>query len=113
MVLEAENAGRPVVVGSASYKGLPGPEGTVEVGYGVLPEFRRRGIATEAALGLVADAFTHGNVRRVIAETLAENVPSIGVLEKCGFRLMGEGSEPGEIRYELTREGFERNVNLE
>jgi hypothetical protein len=27
-------------------------------------------------------------------------------LEKCGFRLIGEGSEPGVIRFELTRAGW-------
>ena len=112
VVLDSENGGRPVVVGTAGFKGLPSPEGTAEVGYGVLPEYRRRGIAMEATLGLVAHAFTHGNVERVIAETLAENVPSIGVLQKCGFQLRGEGSEAGVIRYELTREDFDsiRNV---
>jgi hypothetical protein len=25
------------------------------------------------------------------------------VLAKCGFHLIGEGSEPGVIRYQLTR----------
>ena len=38
-----------------------------------------------------------------LAETLPELTPSIGVLEKCGFRLIGDGSEPGVIRFELTR----------
>jgi RimJ/RimL family protein N-acetyltransferase len=43
-------------------------------------------------------------VRRVIAETLPELAGSIGVLRRCGFRLLGEGSEPGVIRFELRRE---------
>jgi RimJ/RimL family protein N-acetyltransferase len=42
----------------------------------------------------------------VTAETLPELTPSIGVLLKCGFRLEGEGSEPGVIRYQLTRDDF-------
>ena len=100
----------PVLLGAAGSKGLPGPEGTAEVGYGVLPEYRRRGIATEATLGLVNHAFKHGTVERVIAETPVENVPSIGVLQKCGFQLNGEGSEAGMIRYELKKEDFERNM---
>ena len=51
----------------------------------------------------LANAFAVQAVRRAIAETLPELTPSIGVLTKCGFRLIGEGSEPGVIRFELTR----------
>jgi hypothetical protein len=29
------------------------------------------------------------------------------VLRKCGFELTGEGSEPGVIRFELTRTAYE------
>jgi RimJ/RimL family protein N-acetyltransferase len=42
-------------------------------------------------------------VTRVTAETYPELVGSIGVLRRCGFRFIGEGSEPGVIRYEITR----------
>ena len=97
-----------VVVGAAGYKGPPDATGTVEVGYGVLKAFRRQGIATQATLGLVANAFAHPEVTRVIAETLPALTPSIGVLEKCGFSLVGVGSEEGVIRYALTRETYER-----
>ena len=103
VVIDTENSGRtiyPVLLGTAGFKGLPGPEGSVEVDYGVLPEHRRRGIATESTLALVAHAFSHGNVERVSAETLVGNMPSIGVLRKCGFQPKGEGSEAGVILYE-------------
>ena len=40
---------------------------------------------------------------RVTAETYPELVGSIGVLRRCGFRFIGEGSEVGVIRYEITR----------
>jgi RimJ/RimL family protein N-acetyltransferase len=53
--------------------------------------------------GLLSQAFALPAVHRVIAETLPELAPSIGVLRKCGFGLIGDGSEPGVIRYELTR----------
>ena len=43
----------------------------------------------------------------MIAETLPELTPSIGVLRKGGFALIGEGSEPGVIRFELTRAAYE------
>lgn len=98
------NGGGPrELVGLAGYKGPPQDDGTVEVGYGVLPAHQRRGYATEAVAALVERAFSHPEVTRVIAETLPELVPSIGVLEKSGFTFIGDGSEEGVIRFELPR----------
>jgi ribosomal-protein-alanine N-acetyltransferase len=91
------------VLGAGGYKGAPA-EGTVEVGYSILADHQRRGYATEAVRGFLAHAFSHGEVERVIAQTLPELAPSIGVLEKCGFHLLGAGSEEGAICYEITRD---------
>jgi RimJ/RimL family protein N-acetyltransferase len=91
------------LIGSAGYKGPPTPDGTVEVGYGIVRDYQRQGYASEAVRGLLEHAFEVPAVQRVIAETLPELVPSIGVLRKRGFRLTGDGSEPGVIRFELTR----------
>ena len=92
-----------MLIGSGGYKGPPSAGGTVEVGYGIVSDHRRRGYASEVTRGLLARAFGVPAVQRVIAETLPELTSSIGVLEKSGFRLLGEGSEPGVIRFELTR----------
>jgi [ribosomal protein S5]-alanine N-acetyltransferase len=102
VVLTDGDAG-PLLVGSAGYKGPPSPEGMVEIGYGIVRDQQRRGYASEAARGLIEHAFTDAAVRTVVAETLPALTPSIGVLAKCGFHLIGEGSEPGGIRYQLTR----------
>ena len=96
------------LIGSAGYKGPPSAEGTIEVGYGIVSDHQRKGYATEAVRGLLARAFTLSSVKRAIAETLPELAPSIGVLRKCGFRLVGDGSEPGVIRYGLTRTEYFR-----
>lgn len=93
----------PVLIGSAGYKGPPTPDGTVEIGYGIVAEFHRQGYASEAAEGLIVQAFGLPEVRRIIAETLPELAGSIGVLRRCGFVRNGEGSEPGVIRFELQR----------
>jgi RimJ/RimL family protein N-acetyltransferase len=95
-----------MLIGSAGYKGPPDSEGTVEIGYGIVRDRRRQGYATEAAVGLSRHALAHVEVDRVIAETLPELAPSIGVLRKAGFHLLGAGSEPGVIRFELTRAEF-------
>ena len=92
----------PAVAGIVGFKGAP-QDGIVEVGYSVLPEFRRRGYATEAVAALVELAFAHDEVDRVVAETLPELEASIGVLVRSGFVLVGAGNEPGAIRYELNR----------
>ncbi|MCA9291898.1 MAG: GNAT family N-acetyltransferase [Phycisphaerales bacterium] len=92
------------LIGTAGYKGPPDASGTVEVGYSMLPAHRRRGYATEATRALIARAFADASVTRVIAETRPELAPSIGVLAKCGFRFIGEGSEPAVIRYERRRD---------
>ncbi len=103
MVLRETVASFRTLVGVAGFKGAPSEDGTVEVGYGVVAEYQRRGFATETVRAFLKHAFEFGNVRRVIAETLPGLVPSIGVLEKSGFRFIGDGSEPGVIRYELLR----------
>jgi RimJ/RimL family protein N-acetyltransferase len=94
------------LIGSTGYKGPPGADRTVEIGYGIVADWRRQGYATEAVGGLLRHAFAHSGVDRVIAETLPELAPSIGVLTKSGFRLLGPGSEPGVIRFEIARAEF-------
>ena len=108
LVRRPERSEEGFVLGTAGYKGVPAA-GTVEIGYSVLPEHQRRGYASEAVRGLLAHAFSYGEVERVIAQTLPELVPSIGVLEKCGFRFVGAGSEEGAICYEILRSAWERS----
>jgi ribosomal-protein-alanine N-acetyltransferase len=96
------NAAGEQVVGCGGFKGPPA-SGVVEIGYSVLDQFRRRGYASEATEALCRRAFGTPGVSAVAAETLPELVPSTGVLNRCGFTLIGEGSEPGVIRFELTK----------
>jgi RimJ/RimL family protein N-acetyltransferase len=74
----------------------------VEFGYSVLPEFQRRGFASEAAAALIDCAFQNG-ARSVIAETYPHLPASIRVMEKCGMRLLGKGSEAGVVRYSIDK----------
>lgn len=90
---------RPLLVGGAGYKGPPAPDGTVEIGYGIVADERRRGLATEATAALVEAAFRDPTVTRVIAETLPELVGSIGVLHRAGFHPVDDASEPGVLRF--------------
>ncbi len=96
------NTGRRILIGSGGFKGKPDVEGSVEVGYGVLPEFQKQGYATEAVQALVNWALAQKSVERVIAEAFPDNIPSVRVLAKCGFVEMGVGSEAGVKRFEYS-----------
>lgn len=101
---------RPKLLGIAGYKGAPDDAGVVEIGYGIVPERRRNGFASEAVRALLARAFGDSRVTAVIAHTLPELTPSIGVLQATGFVLEGPGNDPHEptaIRFALTRARYE------
>jgi len=61
-----------------------------EIGYWVGPEAQGRGIATEAAGGLVEAARSDLAPKRLIAGHFADNPASGRVLEKLGFAYTGE-----------------------
>jgi ribosomal-protein-alanine N-acetyltransferase len=82
------------VVGKCGFKGPPAADGMVEIAYGVSPEYRGKGYATEAAQSLTDYAFSSGKVRVVRAHTLPEPNASTRVLIKCGFRRIGEVIDP-------------------
>jgi ribosomal-protein-alanine N-acetyltransferase len=71
--------------------------GEIEVGYGILPAFQRRGFATEALAGLMPWVQTQTHVSAFVAQTFPHLQPSIRVLEKSGFQLAGKGFEEGTI----------------
>ncbi len=108
LVLRKDATGGWFLIGSAGFKGQPTSDGTVEIGYSVPQEAQGRGYATEAVKGLLSWAFAHPDVSRVIAETLPEITPSIRVLEKSGLVNIGEGSQEGVIRFELSRRAHEK-----
>src|SRR5262249_46836204 len=98
------------VVGGCGYKGPPSADGDVEITYGINPVYRGRGDATEASRGLAQFAFASGRVRLVCAHSRPENTASARVLEKCGFRLVGQVTDPEDglvCRWELVREQAE------
>jgi len=73
------------VIGDIGFKGKPNEQRTVEIGYGIIPTTQNKGFATEAVQGLINWAFSSGQVEKVIAECLEDNIASIRVLEKVGM----------------------------
>lgn len=95
--------GEDTLVGCGGFFGPPDGAGEIETGYSVLPQFHRRGIATEMVGGLLGWATAHDDVRRVVARTTVDNHGSRGVLAALGFREDGPGDEPDGIRYLLEK----------
>ena len=96
-----EDEALPVLVGGGGFLGPP-QNGTVEIGYSVLPQFQGRGYATEIVSSLVRWALDQGGVERVVAETEWANPTSVRVLSKCGFIPSGKAKEPDGTRFEFA-----------
>jgi RimJ/RimL family protein N-acetyltransferase len=96
-----------VLIGVCGFKGRPDRDGSVEIGYSMLGQYRNQGFATEAVARLVSWAFSHGTVQEVAAETFPHLRQSIRVLEKNGFVFRGKGSERGVIRYSVQRSNLD------
>jgi RimJ/RimL family protein N-acetyltransferase len=82
-------SGKRSLVGSGGYFGPPDDNGVVEIGYSVLPEWQRRGYATEMVNVLVAHASLFEKTNSIIAHTSPENEASKRVLISNGFRETG------------------------
>jgi [ribosomal protein S5]-alanine N-acetyltransferase len=96
-----------VLIGEGGYKGRPDAEGLVEIGYALIPEYRGRGLATEAARGMIAHAFSYPEVRIIQAHTLPDGAASINVLKKLGMKPAGSvhDREDGYVlRWRLERQ---------
>ncbi len=94
--------GRPrTLVGAIG--GFPRAQGDVEIGYSTLPGFQRRGYATASAKKLVEWLLTLEGVRSVSAQTYLWVPESIKVMERCGMKFVGEGDDPGTVRYRRMR----------
>lgn len=82
------------LVGNGGFKGIPDDAGTVEIGYAVAPSYCGKGLATEAAQGLIDFAFSHSQVETVQAHTLAAENASVRVLRKVGMDFVREFNDP-------------------
>lgn len=81
-------------VGDFCFKGL-NSDGSVEIGYGVIPEYWGNGYATEMVEAITKWALSQPGVSRIEAETDLNNLASQRVLEKAGFIPNGIIGEEG------------------
>ena len=91
------------VVGAGGYLGPPNDIGEVEIGFSVMPSWRRQGYATELVEALISNAFADGRVSKIIAHTTLQNHESRSVLFRTGFKRMDTTNDKDDIRFELKR----------
>jgi RimJ/RimL family protein N-acetyltransferase len=95
----------------------PADGGDVDLGYRLRKVAWNQGYATDGSLALIGKCFTELGVPRVVAHTMAVNLASRRVMEKCGVRFVRShpsadlpdipGAEQGEVEYALTREQWQ------
>jgi RimJ/RimL family protein N-acetyltransferase len=88
-----------------------------DLGYRLRRSTWGKGYASEGARALVGKAFQVARLERVFAQTMAVNTASRRVMEKAGLRYVRtfhltfddpiEGTEHGEVEYELRRGDWE------
>jgi [ribosomal protein S5]-alanine N-acetyltransferase len=89
------------VIGDIGFHGPPDAAGTVEIGYGVVEQYRGRGLAGESAVAICGLTWSRPEVTRIIAQTEVDNVASAGVLRHAGFR--EDGIADGLRKFSLDR----------
>jgi ribosomal-protein-alanine N-acetyltransferase len=104
VLLEDIAGRRKTLIGAVG--GFPKPNGDVEIGYSTLPEFQRRGYATAFAKKLTEWLLTREDVRSVSAQTFSWMTESIKVMERCGMEYVGDGDDPGTVRYRRVKQGI-------
>lgn len=88
-----------------------------DLGYRLVRRYWRQGLASEASRALLRHAFDTVGQSRVIAQTMAANTGSIGVMRAIGMRYVRtyhpQFDDPlpdahlGEVEYEMTRAMWE------
>ena len=69
-----------------------------DVGFAFLPAHWRKGYAFESASAVLAHGRTALGLKRIVAITSPDNLPSIGVLERIGLKFEAVIQLPGETR---------------
>ncbi|MBQ9544356.1 MAG: GNAT family N-acetyltransferase [Clostridia bacterium] len=76
------------MIGSIDFKYVP-KNGVTEVGYGMNPKYIGNGYMTEALTAFCEFGKTLG-IKKILADTLPDNIRSQNVLKRCGFTFLKE-----------------------
>jgi RimJ/RimL family protein N-acetyltransferase len=89
------------VIGGIGFHGPP-RAGVAEIGYGVVPDARGRGVATQALRLAVDIARGSRKVTRLVGRTTPDNVASQHVMWAVGMDVVGQDDE--FLHFEMTIE---------
>lgn len=107
--------GQDRVLGGVSLHAWEKYHRRAEVGYDLAHAFWGQGIGSEAVRAVLHFGFTHLNLNRIEAATIADNHESVNLLKKLGFRLEGirrgysweeDGTFHDSAMFGLLREEF-------
>ena len=88
-IVRTEPDGTRNFIGTAGFHSPPEPDGRVEVGYRVEPQYRRQGVAGEVVRALFDWAAREHGVHRFRASIAPDNVPSLAIVSRLGFHQTG------------------------
>ena len=88
-----------LIVGMIGFKSPPDSNGSVEIGYGIVPSQQGQGFATQAVDLLVKEGFSKSEIQMIVAYTVPIDSASGSVLAKNQFRRDGSKIDPedGEV----------------
>jgi len=89
------------IVGSIGFIGNPDENGNAEIGFGILPDKRRKGYCLESAKAMIKWAFSQKNVTCIKAQCEEGNLASKSVMEKIGF--LKKDCKNGIIDWEIRK----------
>lgn len=108
--IEQKKTGK--IIGNASLK-LSDEGNLCEIGYTLNKNYWRRGIAYTCISALIDFAFLNLTIERIIAKVHEENISSITLLKKLGFRLVEKNKadslrerEFTELTYSLNKSDY-------
>jgi ribosomal-protein-alanine N-acetyltransferase len=102
------------IVGLGNFHDAPDANGMLEIGYSVLPTFRRQGFAREIAYTMWNFAAKQPEVRVLRASAAPDNVASLSIINGAGFVKVGEQDDPEdglEYVFEMSTLDY-RNRNI-
>ncbi len=102
------------IVGTVTLQEINTEMGTAEIGYGVFPGARGRGIASAAVKALTSRVFAETPTRKLTAFVHEDNRASRRIMEKSGYRAEGllrehfivQGKPVNEVLYGILRTEF-------
>jgi [ribosomal protein S5]-alanine N-acetyltransferase len=102
------------IVGLGNFHDAPDAHGMLEIGYSVLPTFRRQGFGREIAHTMWNFAAKQREVQVLRASVSPDNTASLAIVQKAGFVKVGEQDDPEdglEYVFEISTSDY-RNRNV-